>query len=46
MGNASSEVQRSARRVTTSNEQGGFATAVDRFILPTRAIGSLPGGAP
>jgi Cof subfamily protein (haloacid dehalogenase superfamily) len=46
MGNASSEVQRSARRVTTSNEHEGFATAVDRYILPTRAIGSLPGGAP
>ena len=34
MGNASSEVQRAARRVTTSNEDEGFANAVDRFILP------------
>jgi Cof subfamily protein (haloacid dehalogenase superfamily) len=34
MGNASQEVQRSARRVTTSNEDEGFANAVERFILP------------
>ncbi len=34
MGNASTEVQRAARRVTTSNEDEGFANAVDRFILP------------
>jgi hypothetical protein len=34
MGNASLEVQRSARRVTTSNAEEGFATAVERFILP------------
>ncbi len=33
MGNASTEVQRAARRVTTSNEDEGFANAVDRFIL-------------
>jgi Cof subfamily protein (haloacid dehalogenase superfamily) len=33
MGNASPEVQRCARRVTTSNEDEGFANAVDRFIL-------------
>jgi Cof subfamily protein (haloacid dehalogenase superfamily) len=33
MGNASLEVQRAARRVTTSNAEEGFATAVDRFIL-------------
>lgn len=33
MGNASSEVQRAARRVTTSNEDEGFANAVARFIL-------------
>ena len=44
MGNASREVQRSARRVTTSNEQEGFATAVDRYILPTLATGSAPEG--
>ena len=33
MGNASHEVQRAARRVTTSNEDEGFANAVERFIL-------------
>jgi Cof subfamily protein (haloacid dehalogenase superfamily) len=33
MGNASPEVKRSARRVTTSNEDEGFANAVDRFVL-------------
>jgi Cof subfamily protein (haloacid dehalogenase superfamily) len=34
MGNASPEVQRTARRVTASNADEGFATAVERFILP------------
>jgi Cof subfamily protein (haloacid dehalogenase superfamily) len=34
MGNASHEVQAAARRVTTSNEDEGFANAVERFILP------------
>jgi hydroxymethylpyrimidine pyrophosphatase-like HAD family hydrolase len=33
MGNASPEAQRAARRITPSNEEEGFATAVDRFIL-------------
>jgi Cof subfamily protein (haloacid dehalogenase superfamily) len=33
MGNASADVKRCARRVTTSNEDEGFANAVDRFIL-------------
>jgi Cof subfamily protein (haloacid dehalogenase superfamily) len=33
MGNASPDVKRCARRVTTSNEDEGFANAVDRFIL-------------
>jgi Cof subfamily protein (haloacid dehalogenase superfamily) len=33
MGNASAEVQRAARFVTTSNEDEGFANAVDRFVL-------------
>ncbi len=36
MGNASTEVQRAARRVTTSNEDEGFASAVHRFILRDR----------
>jgi Cof subfamily protein (haloacid dehalogenase superfamily) len=34
MGNASPEVQRAARRVTTSNEDEGFANAVERYVLP------------
>ena len=34
MGNSSPEVQRAARRVTTSNEDEGFANAVERFVLP------------
>jgi Cof subfamily protein (haloacid dehalogenase superfamily) len=33
MGNASHEVQRAARRVTTSNEEEGFAVAVERYVL-------------
>lgn len=34
MGNADREVQRAARRVTSSNDDEGFANAVERFILP------------
>jgi Cof subfamily protein (haloacid dehalogenase superfamily) len=34
MGNADPEVQRAARRVTDTNENEGFAQAVQRFILP------------
>ncbi len=34
MGNADPQVQRAARRVTTSNEKDGFAEAVTRFVLP------------
>ncbi|HXW38175.1 MAG TPA: HAD hydrolase family protein, partial [Acidimicrobiales bacterium] len=33
MGNASHEDQRAARRVTTTNQDEGFANAVERFIL-------------
>jgi hypothetical protein len=33
MGNASSEVQAAADRVTTSNEDEGFARAVEQFVL-------------
>jgi Cof subfamily protein (haloacid dehalogenase superfamily) len=33
MGNASIEVQRAARRITTSNQDEGFANAVERYIL-------------
>ncbi len=34
MGNAGREVQRAARRVSASNDEDGFAAAVERFILP------------
>jgi Cof subfamily protein (haloacid dehalogenase superfamily) len=37
MGNASEEVQRQATCVTASNEDDGFAKAVEQFILP-RAV--------
>jgi Cof subfamily protein (haloacid dehalogenase superfamily) len=37
MGNASSDVQRTARYVTSSNEEEGFANAVDRFVRSTPA---------
>ena len=33
MGNAHREVQRAARHVTTSNEEDGFADAVERYVL-------------
>jgi Cof subfamily protein (haloacid dehalogenase superfamily) len=33
MGNAGAEVQRAARRVTASNEDEGFAKAIERFVL-------------
>jgi Cof subfamily protein (haloacid dehalogenase superfamily) len=38
MGNASMEVQRAARRITTSNQEEGFAEAVDRFVLRTASV--------
>jgi hydroxymethylpyrimidine pyrophosphatase-like HAD family hydrolase len=34
MGNARRGVQRAARRVTTTNQDEGFANAVERFVLP------------
>jgi Cof subfamily protein (haloacid dehalogenase superfamily) len=34
MGNADDQVKRAARRVTDSNDNDGFAKAVERFILP------------
>ena len=40
MGNASSEVQRAARMVTTSDQDEGFANAVERYIL--NRAGTLP----
>ena len=35
MGNAPSDVQKQARFVTSSNDQGGFAAAVRTYILDT-----------
>jgi Cof subfamily protein (haloacid dehalogenase superfamily) len=37
MGNADREVQRAARRVTATNDEDGFARAVERFILGGRS---------
>jgi Cof subfamily protein (haloacid dehalogenase superfamily) len=37
MGNASLEVQKSATYVTASNEQEGFAEAMEKFVLQKRA---------
>jgi transaldolase len=34
MGNANEEVRREATHVSTSNEDEGFANAIDRYILP------------
>jgi Cof subfamily protein (haloacid dehalogenase superfamily) len=39
MGNASAEVQAQATFVTTSNEQEGFAHAVDAFVLRNKPLG-------
>ena len=33
MGNAGQEVQHAATYVTTSNEEEGFANAMERFVL-------------
>ena len=37
MGNASKEVQNAATYVTTSNEEEGFANAMERFVLRENA---------
>ena len=37
MGNASDDVQKAARRVTTSNDEDGFAHAVHRYVLTERS---------
>jgi hypothetical protein len=34
MGNADPQVKKAARRVTASNEDEGFAKAIERFVLP------------
>jgi Cof subfamily protein (haloacid dehalogenase superfamily) len=44
MGNASAEVKRAARYVTTANDDEGFANAVDWFVLGHRAPLGLPPG--
>jgi hydroxymethylpyrimidine pyrophosphatase-like HAD family hydrolase len=36
MGNASPDVQQQAKRVTTSNEEEGFANAMEAFVLGER----------
>jgi hydroxymethylpyrimidine pyrophosphatase-like HAD family hydrolase len=36
MGNASRDVQRQAKLVTTSNEEEGFANAMEVFVLGER----------
>jgi Cof subfamily protein (haloacid dehalogenase superfamily) len=41
MGNASAEVQRQATFVTTSFGDEGFATAVERFILPRAQLSNV-----
>jgi len=40
MGNASAEVKAAAELVTASNEQEGFATAIEQFVLPRIATPS------
>jgi Cof subfamily protein (haloacid dehalogenase superfamily) len=42
MGNASLEVQRAAKYVTTSNEDEGFANAVERYILGSQSSAHTP----
>jgi len=37
MGNASPEVQASATYVTSTNEDEGFANAIEKFVLNARA---------
>jgi Cof subfamily protein (haloacid dehalogenase superfamily) len=44
MGQSDREVHRAARRVTTSNEEDGFANAVDRFVLRTYHKAPLSAG--
>ena len=43
MGNAGPDVQRTARRVTASNEQEGFAHAVECYILSENASPVMAG---
>jgi hypothetical protein len=39
MGNADPEAKEAADVVTDSNEDEGFAKAIDRFVLPTTTAG-------
>jgi hydroxymethylpyrimidine pyrophosphatase-like HAD family hydrolase len=41
MGQSGREVPRAARRVTTSNDEDGFANAVERFIVGTQDRATL-----
>jgi Cof subfamily protein (haloacid dehalogenase superfamily) len=42
MGNASAEVQAQANFVTLSNQEDGFAYAMDKFVLPAATSASAP----
>jgi hydroxymethylpyrimidine pyrophosphatase-like HAD family hydrolase len=42
MGNAGEEVRREATHVTTSNEEEGFAEAIERFVLPRAVSTAAP----
>jgi Cof subfamily protein (haloacid dehalogenase superfamily)/beta-phosphoglucomutase family hydrolase len=46
MGNASPDVQRTARHVTTSNDDDGFARAVETFVLGTASAAPAAVGLP
>jgi Cof subfamily protein (haloacid dehalogenase superfamily) len=46
MGNASQEVQRRATYVTASNEEEGFAKAIEEFILPRAVPAPVPAPVP
>jgi hypothetical protein len=46
MGNAGPEVQKAARHVTLSNEEEGFAHAIDAFILGQPPLGGTALGLP
>jgi glucose-6-phosphate 1-dehydrogenase len=45
MGNAAQDVQQSARYVTESNEDEGFANAVERYVLPSGRAAATDGAA-
>jgi hydroxymethylpyrimidine pyrophosphatase-like HAD family hydrolase len=46
MGNANQDVRRQATFVTGSNEEEGFAQAVEQFILPRTAAAAQRAAAP